>query len=167
MMINLLYYLTYASAVGAGLLAGVFFAFSAFVMQSLAKLPVEKGISVMQSINSTILQSSFMLVFMGTTVLSVVLGIASFIKMGRTSAIYVIVGSLLIIFGVFMVTAIFNVPLNDTLAAATSGSSEGLRHGGILGQLGTVESCADNRIDWGTYFIYMRYSQVVSLSVPS
>ncbi|GIO90317.1 hypothetical protein J31TS3_15440 [Paenibacillus lactis] len=39
--------------------------------------------------------------------------------------------------------------------------------GGILGQLGTVESCADNRIDWGTYFIYMRYSQVVSLSVPS
>ncbi|MEK3780560.1 anthrone oxygenase family protein [Paenibacillus sp. FSL R5-0810] len=125
MMINLLYYLTYASAVGAGLLAGVFFAFSAFVMQSLAKLPVEKGISAMQSINSTILQSSFMLVFMGTTVLSVVLGIASFIKMGRTSAIYVIVGSLLIIFGVFMVTAIFNVPLNDTLAAATSGSSEG------------------------------------------
>ena len=125
MMINLLYYLTYASAVGAGLLAGVFFAFSAFVMQSLAKLPVEKGISAMQSINSTILQSSFMLVFMGTTVLSVVLGVASFIKMGRTSAIYVIVGSLLIIFGVFMVTAIFNVPLNDTLAAATSGSSEG------------------------------------------
>jgi len=124
-MVNLLYYLTYASAVGAGLLAGVFFAFSAFVMQSLAKLPVEKGITAMQSINSTILQSSFMLVFMGTTVLSVVLGITSFIKLGRTSAIYVIVGSLLIIVGVFLVTAIFNVPLNDTLAVATSGSSEG------------------------------------------
>lgn len=63
-----------------------------------------------------------MWVFMGTTVLSVVLRIASFIKMGRASAIYVIVGSLLIIFGVFMVTAVFNVPLNDTLAAAISGS---------------------------------------------
>lgn len=43
----------------------------------------------------------------------------------QTPCRYVIVGSLLIIFGVFMVTAIFNIPLNDTLAAATSGSSEG------------------------------------------
>lgn len=125
MMIHLLYYLTYASAVGAGLLAGVFFAFSAFVMQSLAKLPAEQGISAMQSINSTILQSSFMLVFMGATALSLVLGITSFIKLGNTSAIYVFAGSLLIIVGVFLVTAIFNVPLNDTLAAVTSGSSEG------------------------------------------
>lgn len=34
---------------------------------------------------------------------------------------------------------------------------------GIFGQLGAVESFADDRIDWGTHFIYMRYSQVVSL----
>jgi len=123
--VMILYYLTYASSLGAGLLAGVFFAFSAFVMRSLAKLPAEQGISAMQSINTTILQSSFMLVFMGTTALSVVLGIASFIKLGKTSALFVIAGSLLIFVGVFLVTAIFNVPLNDTLAAVTSGSSEG------------------------------------------
>ncbi|WP_339321489.1 anthrone oxygenase family protein [Paenibacillus sp. FSL W8-0194] len=83
---------------------------------------IQQAVGAKKSINSTIIQSSFMWVFMGTTVLSVVLRIASFIKMGRASAIYVIVGSLLIIFGVFMVTAVFNVPLNDTLAAAISGS---------------------------------------------
>ncbi|MGG1517788.1 anthrone oxygenase family protein [Paenibacillus oryzisoli] len=124
-MMKLLYYLTFASSLGAGLLAGVFFAFSVFVMQSLAKLPTDQGISAMQSINTTILQSSFMVVFMGTTVLSVVLGIVSFIKLGKTSALYVIIGSLLILVGVFLVTTLFNVPLNDTLAAVTSGSAEG------------------------------------------
>ena len=124
-MLKLLYFLTYTSALGAGLLAGVFFAFSAFIMRSLDKLPAEQGMSAMQSINSTILQSSFMLVFMGTTALSVVLGIASFVKLGKPSALYVIAGSLLIFVGVFLVTAIFNVPLNDTLAAAASGSSQG------------------------------------------
>lgn len=123
----ILYYLTCASTLGAGLLAGVFFAFSAFIMRSLSKLPAEQGISAMQSINTTILQSSFMLVFMGTTALSVVLGIASFIKLGKTSALYVIAGSLLIFVGVFLATAIFNVPLNDSLAAVTSGSSEGAK----------------------------------------
>jgi len=124
-VLKLLYFLTYTSALGAGLLAGVFFAFSAFIMRSLDKLPAEQGMSAMQSINSTILQSSFMLVFMGTTALSVVLGIASFVKLGKPSALYVIAGSLLIFVGVFLVTAIFNVPLNDTLAAAASGSSQG------------------------------------------
>ncbi len=125
MILKFLYYLTFASSLGAGLLAGVFFAFSIFVMQSLAKLPTEQGISAMQSINTTILQSSFMVVFTGTTVLSVVLGIASFIKLGTTSALYVIAGSLLIFIGVFLVTALFNVPLNDSLAAVTPGSPEG------------------------------------------
>ena len=125
MMLKLLYYLTFASSLGAGLLAGVFFAFSVFVMQSLAKLPTEQGISAMQSINTTILQSSFMVVFMGTTVLSVVLGILSFIKLGKMSALYVIAGSLLIFVGVFLVTVVFNVPLNDTLASVASGSPEG------------------------------------------
>jgi uncharacterized membrane protein len=125
MVLKLLYYLTFASSLGAGLLTGVFFAFSVFVMQSLDKLSTEQGISAMQSINTTILQSSFMVVFMGTTVLSVFLGIASFIKLGKTSALYVIAGSLLIFVGVFLVTALFNVPLNDTLAAVNSGSVEG------------------------------------------
>ncbi|MEC0177198.1 DUF1772 domain-containing protein [Paenibacillus favisporus] len=124
-MVNFLYYLTFASTLGSGLLAGVFFTFSAFVMTSLSRLPAEQSISAMQSINSTILQSLFMLVFMGTTILSVVLGVASFFKAGTQSAVYVIIGSLFIFVGVFLVTAIFNVPLNNSLAAVSPGATEG------------------------------------------
>ncbi|KQX65906.1 MULTISPECIES: DUF1772 domain-containing protein [unclassified Paenibacillus] len=126
-MNSLLYYLTFASAMGSGLLAGIFFTFSAFVMTSLARLPAEQGITAMQSINTTILQSLFILVFMGTTFLSIILGIASSIKLGTVGAAYVLTGSLLILVGTFLVTVVFNVPLNDTLASVTSGSSEGTR----------------------------------------
>lgn len=126
-MNNLLYYLTFASAMGSGLLAGIFFTFSAFIMTSLARLPAEHGISAMQSINTTILQSLFILVFMGTTSLSIILGIASSIKLGTAGAAYVLTSSLLIFVGVFLVTIVFNVPLNDTLASVNSGSSEGSR----------------------------------------
>ncbi|OZB95320.1 DUF1772 domain-containing protein [Paenibacillus sp. XY044] len=122
---NSLYYVTFATTLGSGLLAGVFFTFSTFVMTSLGRLPAEQSISAMQSINSTILQSLFMLIFMGTTILSVILGIASFFKMGNSSAVYVLIGSLFIIVGVFLVTVIFNVPLNDSLAAANPGAADG------------------------------------------
>jgi len=126
-MADFLYYVIFASALGAGMLAGVFFTFSAFVMTSLTRLPAEQSISAMQSINSTILRSLFMLVFMGSTVLSVVLGIASFVKWGTPNAVYVLIGSLFIFFGMFLVTVIFNVPLNDSLAASNPGSAEGAR----------------------------------------
>ena len=39
------------AAVGCGLMAGVFSAFSTFVMKALARLPAHEGIAAMQSIN--------------------------------------------------------------------------------------------------------------------
>ncbi|WP_010496926.1 hypothetical protein [Paenibacillus elgii] len=56
---NLLFGLTYASALGSGLIAGLFFAFSTFVMSALARLPAEQGIAAMQSINVTVLNPLF------------------------------------------------------------------------------------------------------------
>ncbi|NOU88677.1 DUF1772 domain-containing protein [Paenibacillus sp. LMG 31460] len=126
-MNKLLYYLTFASALGSGLLSGVFFAFSAFVMTALARLSVDQGISVMQAINTTILKSLFILIFFGATLLAIILGIASVIKLSTAGAAYVFIGSLLIIVGVFLVTILFNVPLNETLVSVISGSAEGSR----------------------------------------
>ncbi|MFD0692498.1 DUF1772 domain-containing protein [Paenibacillus sp. GCM10027628] len=122
---NVLFGLTFASALGSGLVAGLFFAFSNFVMQALARLPVDQGIAAMQSINITVLNPLFSLVFMGTALACVILGIASFFKFGTVSAIYLLAGSLLYFVGSFLVTIIFNVPLNDALAAVSPGSSEG------------------------------------------
>ncbi len=47
--------LTFVAALGCGLVAGVFFAFSTFVMKALGRVPSAAGISVMQSINATVL----------------------------------------------------------------------------------------------------------------
>lgn len=45
--------LTLIAAVGAGLVAGIFFAFSTFVMKALNRPPPTQGIAAMQSINVT------------------------------------------------------------------------------------------------------------------
>lgn len=122
---NLLFGLTFASALGSGLIAGLFFAFSTSVMTALARLPAEQGITAMQSINITILNPLFSLVFMGTALACVTLGIVSFLQLGTASATYLLAGSLLYFVGVFLVTIVFNVPLNNALATVVPGSSKG------------------------------------------
>ena len=69
--------LTLAAALGAGLVAGIFFAFSAFIMAALGRLAPEGGISAMQSINVAVLNPMFFFVFFGTAVLALVLAIAA------------------------------------------------------------------------------------------
>ncbi len=51
MMNSLLFVLTLLAALGCSMMAGVFFAFSAFVMKALARLPAEQGVAAMQAIN--------------------------------------------------------------------------------------------------------------------
>jgi len=63
---GLLFALTLLGALGAGLVAGIFFAFSAFVMTALGRLPAPKGIAAMQSINVAVLNPAFFSVFFGT-----------------------------------------------------------------------------------------------------
>ncbi len=49
---GLLHILTLISALGCGLVGGIFFAFSTFVMKALTRLPPAQGIAAMQSINA-------------------------------------------------------------------------------------------------------------------
>ncbi|MGD9741821.1 MAG: hypothetical protein AB7V53_04220, partial [Dongiaceae bacterium] len=58
-METLLPVLTFLSALGAGLIAGLFFAFSSFVMAALARLPADQGVAAMQSINTAVLNPVF------------------------------------------------------------------------------------------------------------
>jgi uncharacterized membrane protein len=57
-------------ALGAGLVAGVFFAFSSFVMKALAQLPAEQGVAAMQRINVVVLNPAFLGVFVGTAAIA-------------------------------------------------------------------------------------------------
>ena len=116
MMANLNSSLTLTAAIGSGVMAGVFFTFSVFVMQALEQIPVAHAVSVMQSINTTIVRSLFIVVFFGTAACSLALLVTAYSHWGTSHAIYLGIGSILYLVGVMLVTMIFNVPLNNALA---------------------------------------------------
>jgi uncharacterized membrane protein len=117
--------LTCLAALGSSLIAGVFFAFSAFVMTALGRLPPHQGIAAMQSINIAVINPWFFAAFFGTAAASAVLAIASLFRWGASGAIYMLAGSLLYLVGTILVTVRRNVPLNDALAATEPDSAEG------------------------------------------
>jgi uncharacterized membrane protein len=104
-------------ALGSGLIAGGFFAFSAFVMRALARLPPAQGIAAMQSINVVVLNPAFLGVFLGTAALSVVAIIAALLRPDAPGCVFVLTGGALYLVGTFGVTVAFNVPWNDRIAA--------------------------------------------------
>jgi uncharacterized membrane protein len=115
MIEGFLFVLTLVTALGCGLIAGVFFAFSTFVMRALARLPAAQGIQAMNSINVTVINPWFMSAFLGTALASVVLVIASFVEWGKPYAVYLLVGGLLYLAGVILLTGGYHVPRNDAL----------------------------------------------------
>lgn len=124
-MITLVPILTLLAALGSGLMAGLFFAFSSFVIAALAKLPPEQGIAAMNSINVTILNATFGLAFFGTAVLCLALGVMSILRWAEPGSLWLLMGSLLYLVGTIAVTMAFNVPLNDALAAVAPSSQQG------------------------------------------
>jgi uncharacterized membrane protein len=122
---SILFALKLFSALGCGLIAGVFFAFSTFVMKALAQQPPAQGIAAMQAINITVINPWFMTAFLGTAATCFVLAVSSLLKWHQPGAVYLLVGSLLYLLGTFLVTMLGNVPLNDALAIADPNSTEG------------------------------------------
>jgi uncharacterized membrane protein len=117
MPLPLLTVLTLAAALGSGLIAGTFFAFSSFVMAALARVPTPQGIQAMQAINITVINPVFMVVFLGMVLLSVVLGIMAVVRWNEFGSFYLLAGGVLYLLG-FAITVLVNVPMNGTLAAA-------------------------------------------------
>jgi len=116
--------LLWFSAIGCGLLAGVYFAFSAFVMTSLGRVGPASGIAAMNAINLTIVRSLFMPIFVGTTLASAVLVVLAILRRGEPGAAMMVSGGMVYLVGMAGVTMVCNVPLNDALAAADSSSRE-------------------------------------------
>ncbi|WP_228038987.1 DUF1772 domain-containing protein [Nostoc sp. LEGE 12450] len=127
-LINQQYYfaLKLFSVLGCGLIAGVFFGFSTFVMSALARLKPPQGIAAMQSINITVINPFFMTAFLGTAVACIFLLISSLLKWHQPGAAYLLLGSLLYLVGTLGVTIVFNVPLNEALAKVEPDSTEGV-----------------------------------------
>ncbi|NJL83176.1 MAG: DUF1772 domain-containing protein [Chloroflexaceae bacterium] len=113
------------AVLGCGLIAGVFFAFSTFVMSALSRLQPTQGIAAMQSINITVINPLFMLAFLGTAVICLVLLVFSLFWRQQPGTISLITGSLLYLIGTFGVTLGLNVPLNEALAKVEPSSTDG------------------------------------------
>ena len=112
---SLLLLLDEIAVISFGFLGGVYFAFSFFVMQSLNKIDHKEAINAMSSINLVILKSPFMILFFFSSFIALALFLKSIfaceILSSRGSA------SLVFLIGMFLCTAIKNVPLNDKLAS--------------------------------------------------
>jgi uncharacterized membrane protein len=105
-----LFALTLIAALGCALLAGLFFAFSNFIMKALMRIPAPSGIAAMQAINVTVLNPLFFALFFGTAAACALL---LFLGWERPLAV---LGAALYLVGSFGVTMVFNVPRNNALA---------------------------------------------------
>jgi uncharacterized membrane protein len=112
-----LFTLTLVTALGCGLIAGLFFAFSIAVMQALARLPAAGGIAAMQSINSAILNPLFLAVFLGTAAGCALVMLTSLARWHAPGSVYLLVGGALYLVGSLLVTIVCNVPKNNALAS--------------------------------------------------
>jgi uncharacterized membrane protein len=116
--------LLWVSAIGCGLMAGLYFAFSTFIMGALGRIDQASGIAAMNAINVDIVRSLFMPLFLGTTLVSAILAVLGIFRLGEPGAVAMLAGGVLYVAGMFVVTMIFNVPLNNALAGADPASTE-------------------------------------------
>jgi uncharacterized membrane protein len=107
------------SALSSALVAGMFYAFSSFVMAALGRIPANEGINAMNSINVTVITPSFMVFFMGSALLGIVLGGWALLSISQLDSQLILLACLLYVVGCFGVTMVFNVPLNNQLAATS------------------------------------------------
>lgn len=114
------------AAVGSALTAGIFFAFSTFVMQALGRQSPSSGIATMQSINITVINPWFMAAFFAPAVAGLVLALLSLRNWEQPGAIYWLVGALFYLVGTIGVTIAGNIPLNDALAIVNPNSTEAM-----------------------------------------
>lgn len=123
-MTRLMFLVTLAAALGSGLMAGLFFAFSTSIMSALGRIPAAHGIAAMQSVNVTIINPVFLSVFLGTALLSALLVVGAIFGWTPNPG-WVITGALLYIVGVIGITMFINVPMNDALAAVGPDTAAG------------------------------------------
>lgn len=122
---TVVYITTLVAVLGGSLIAGLFFAFSAFVMNGLARLPHHEGIASMQAMNQAVYNPLFMLVFVGTPVVCIASSVCVLI-LGSHPALYLILaGNIVHVVGSFIITAACNVPMNNALMEVAPDSKAG------------------------------------------
>lgn len=111
------------TTVVAGLMAGLFFAFSYSVVPGLGKLPDAEYIRAFQHINKAIQNPVFLMLFMGVLLL---LPLSTYLHYRQpvTPRFWLLLCATLVYFiGVFGVTVAGNIPLNNAIEVFTLNSA--------------------------------------------
>ena len=112
------------AALSVGIMAGVYFTFSMFVMQSLDALEWPAGMVAMQSINRIIVKSLFLPLFFASSLACLLLAVIGVMQWGGAGAWQMVIGGTLYLVGMLVVTMIGNVPLNNALEATDAAGPE-------------------------------------------
>lgn len=114
-MFKLAHLLLIITGTTTALMAGLFFAWSFSVTTGIARLPDNGYIASMQAMNRAILNGVFLSCFMGTVLLLPLATWMYYTPQPSPRFWFLLVSTLLYVAGVFGVTMLFNVPMNEKL----------------------------------------------------
>ena len=98
-------------AASAGMMAGIYFSFSGFIMQALNALGATAATDAMNSINRVILRSWFIMLFFGSTALFGFIAVMALLTPGLAGRWLLFFAGVTYVIGMFGCTAFLNVPL--------------------------------------------------------
>jgi uncharacterized membrane protein len=136
-----------------GIMSGVYFTFSTFIMRSLDVLPAATAIEAMNAINRVILRSAFMPLFFGSTLLALVLVVTGLVYPESRAGYDGIAAGMIYFGGMFVCTVMRNVPLNDCLVDHVQGSDD------------AEQAWKDYRTDWTRWNHVRSISSLVAMAI--
>jgi uncharacterized membrane protein len=105
------------TATTTALAAGVFYTWTCSVTTGLARLPDDAYINTMQTFNKAILNPLFFISFLGTLFLLPLTTYQHYTSFHSPRFLLLLAATIVYLIGVFGVTCLGNVPLNDSLEA--------------------------------------------------
>ena len=112
------------SVIACAVVSGVFLTFSDFVMRSLNGATTTAGIEVMQVINREVYKTVFMALLLGMSALSPFLVYYAYAFVEGPAGSWIMIGGAFYFAGVFGVSLVFNIPMNNRLDALDYAKSE-------------------------------------------
>ena len=112
------------AVIASAVVSGVFLTFSDFVMRSLNGAKTEAGVEVMQVINREVFRSVFMFLLLGMSALSPILAGIAYLRVDGPASTLIMLGGAIYFLGVFVVSLVFNVPMNNRLDAKEYSGAE-------------------------------------------
>ena len=137
-MANWVVYACLAAGLASALVAGVFQAFSDFVMRGLILAQPAGGIESMQHINRTVFRSAFLATFLALVPITVVLAGYAWFRLSGSGQVLIIAAALIYVSTVFLVTVMGNVPMNERLDALAYASLEAKTYWSTYGRVWTL-----------------------------